>query len=570
MIHTTHLMTNASDGPKNLLVRATGKFYTPATVGERLAQTLIPLLNVESRRTLRLVDPFCGDGRLITAILREGARLSNSKEIQWSISCWDIDDDAVKIARAAILSVAEEKQLDVFVDARSHDTLLEAATEYGTFDCVVTNPPWEGLKPDRRELTRMSPEQRDEYRASLRSYDRQLAQRLPLSQPTRKFAGWGTNLSRCGTEVALRLTAEGGICGIVIPSSLLSDQASAALRRWLLTQATWIAIDHYPAEARLFEGVDQPFVVAALRRTRPTTFQPAVTRFAPSGDVLDESVLSLSEDELLSLNYCLPVEYGRTLVHLQRRLESFQTLGDLRGQIGSSLWLGRELDETGHEAFLADSGRFLFLKGRMVGRYTVAEVPTRFIREDLREIPVSAHFERIVWRDVSRRSQARRMHAALIPPGVVTGNSLHVGYFRDGDLPRLRALLAVMNSIPFEFQVRSRLGTGHVSLGAVKETRIPNLYDPDLVQLLASAAVCAEDGMPEAEANIEVLVARSYGLRRSELAELLSHFDRLPEEEVRRILDHPKWNDIEWKPDVWMDSENLKEQTRVTATVLGI
>ena len=79
------------------------------------------------------------------------------------------------------------------------------------------------------------------------------------------------------------------------------------------------------------------------------------------------------------------------------------------------------------------------------------------------------------------------MHAAIVPAGMVTGNSLHVAYFRDDSLDRLLALLAILNSYCFEAQVNARLGTGHISLGMVKQTHIPSL-DQELIGQLAAAA----------------------------------------------------------------------------------
>lgn len=255
----------------------------------------------------------------------------------------------------------------------------------------------------------MTTEERLEYRDGLKEYDKRLASALPLSQPATKYAGWGTNLSRCGTEVAVRLTAPGGICGTEAPASLLSDQATAALRRWLVEETTWLSVDHYPAETRLFEAVLQPCVAVALQRSSAAVFCPVVTRFGRDGGVRSRAELPLSSDELRHLDYSLPVEFDRSVVEALQRWKAMRTLGDLERRGPSSLWLGRELDETGHDTFLADADRFRFLRGRMVGRFAIVEQLTRFVREELRVIPESASHTRVAWRDVSRRSQARRM-----------------------------------------------------------------------------------------------------------------------------------------------------------------
>jgi DNA (cytosine-5)-methyltransferase 1 len=472
----------------------------------------------------------------------------------------------VETAEAAIQSAADAAGIDVTVDAQCRDSLLSASAYFSTFDCVITNPPWDNLKPDRREMAQMSDSHAADYREMLRDYDDQLSVELPLSQPARKYAGWGTNLSRCGFELAFHLTATHSLCGIVLPSSLLADQATVRLRRWLLEEAEWLSIGYYPAEARLFTGVDQPCVSVSLRRTSGRSFQPLVTLFDSATQVKSETELRLDLDDLDILDYSIPVETGRSLVQLLRNLRGFGTLADLEGSGTADLWLGRELDETRYRSFLAETGRFSFIKGRMIGRYRIIEQPQYFVREDLRSIPPSVSYSRVAWRDVSRRSQARRVQAALIPPRIVTGNSLHVGYFRDGDERRLRALLALMNSIPFEFQVRARLGTGHVSLGVVRQVRVPELDDAQLVERLASTVERIESGDSCAVIEAEVLVAKAYGLGRAEFSELIDHFETLPGVDVEGILNCPLWDAEDTSHDtIDDDSEPLPGRLRLQA-----
>jgi hypothetical protein len=135
-----------------------------------------------------------------------------------------------------------------------------------------------------------------------------------------------------------------------------------------------------------------------------------------------------------------------------------------------------------------------------------------------------------------------------VDSGLVTGNSLHVGYFRDDDLQKLKALLVLFNSLPFEFQVRALLGTGHISLGVVRKVRIPPVEHPNLSRILSEMLDEKEVQGAQDEAALEVAAATAYGLNRSGLEEIMSHFRNLPSEYESRILDHHLWNSERLQP----------------------
>ena len=177
----------------------------------------------------------------------------------------------------------------------------------------------------------------------------------------------------------------------------------------------------------------------------------------------------LSRPELERLGYAVPLDLTADETRFLLHLSPLQRLDDLCGDEPDALWLGREWDETGYQRFTAATGTIPFVKGRAVSRYAVLDSFKEFVSDSSRALPVSVSHARLTWRDVSRRSQVRRMIATLLPAGCVTGNSLHVGYFKDDDTDKLHALLGIINSLPFEFQLRSKLGTGHVSLGSVRE-----------------------------------------------------------------------------------------------------
>ncbi len=523
-------MRGISENPRNektLFKKASGKFYTPIWMAQLLADRLLNNF-VPTTKVVRVVDPFCGDGRLLVAIAERIAISATLRASDWCFELWEKDEESVAQATVALSETLRSAKLKARVHARRWDTLLDSTDRFTQFHLVVTNPPWEVLKPDSRELRELSNGNSREVVDEIRAYDKALAAHLPYSQPTKKLYGWGTNLSRCGLEIAVKLLAQDGSCGIVLPSSILADQVSVALRKWLLQQTEIVSIDYFPAEAKPFDQVDQASVVMTLRREEtPRAFRPLVARYSRTRKLIKSEELMLSANELEALGFRVPVELSSDEFALLRKLSQLRPLFDFGVSHGGTLWMGRELDETSYRSFLSSEGKFAFLKGRGITRFSSLGPLKEFVRQGAREIPASAHFHRVAWRDVSRRTQARRMLATIIPPGVVTGNSLHVAYFVDDDQTRLLALLGVLNSLAFEFQLSSALGTGHVSLGSVRGVRVPDLNDTTFVRTLARLVQRVLAGESDAELEIEVVMAEAYSLSEPERHALVNHFSGL-------------------------------------------
>jgi hypothetical protein len=112
----------------------------------------------------------------------------------------------------------------------------------------------------------------------------------------------------------------------------------------------------------------------------------------------------------------------------------------------------------------------------------------------------------------------------------VTGNSLGVAYRKDDDLKRLAALLGIFNSLTWEYQLRARLSTGHISLSSVRLVRLPRLTPLDEVHL-AELAIQALEGIDQAETRLEVEVARAYGLDASAWDCILDSYPKLTSSE---------------------------------------
>jgi len=222
-------------------------------------------------------------------------------------------------------------------------------------------------------------------------------------------------------------------------------------------------IASFPAEARLFDGMDMPCISLVARRRRPVQVAPIVTVFDSAGRLAESRRAHIPWAQLEENDFIIPVVLGAAGIELLSLFHDLPRLSSLEGQGSQELWAGRELDETGRKRFVSSEGSHPFLKGGNIRRFGLLKTPTEFVDRAL--VPSSARFARLAWRDVSRPSQKRRVIATVIPAGWVCGNSLGVAYFRDNDLARLSALLGIFSSLAFEYQLRSVLSTGHVSLG---------------------------------------------------------------------------------------------------------
>ncbi len=522
-----HADSTAFNG-KSVQRRATGSFYTHEVIGSALAAQVAERLGVREE-PLSIIDPFAGDGRLVVwtmeALAKRGIR-------NLAVAVWDYDDSAVRCAARNVLVAASAFGLTIDLEAWTGDSFDRSISDRRSWAAVVTNPPWELLKPDRREMKQLPEELRAAYVSELRAVDQRLAREFPRAQPSRRFAGWGTNLSRVGTNVALQLTAAGGVCGVVCPSSLLADSTTSALRRWLFEEFAVLDISHYPAEARLFESVDVPcctFVAARGAEQHGTR----LTRVRADRTIADQTQISLDTRWLAQREFAIPVEFGAPGLALLTQLDSHPRFATLEGPAQSNLWAGRELDETGRAAFTSGAGNHPFVRSIHVTRLGSVARPDEYVDTTMRALPRSSSHVRLVWRDISRPSQKRRIHATLLDRGNVTGNSVSVAYFRDDDRERLLALLALVCSLPFEFQVRSLLMTNHVSLSVMRASRVPVL-DTSCVRHLAAAADACLGGQAGAEARLEVAAARSYGLDRETWSGIAAHFD-LAHTELRAL-----------------------------------
>lgn len=513
--------------------RATGRYYTHQFIANQIISTQLIELQKKKVDSLKVADPFAGDGRLVVWLIEAWQKLKLPK-IHWEVYLFDINSKGLKDAERQ-LEELKVKGIDVNYHVQSGDSfkICELYNEF--FDFVITNPPWELLKPDSRELKDLDPDIKISYINNMKDYDQYLKGVYSESQPLRKFAGWGTNLSRVGAELSFNICKNDGYISLVVPASFFADDQSVNIRKKYAKNGSYLDIAYYPAEAKLFGKADVPSASFSFLKSNKVDLNPKVTIFNKDLSIKSSEVISFSEGD--QREYTIPITIGSKAINLlkkmKKKLPAWSTLEKEEGE----LWSGREIDETGSKNWLSLEGKGpKFIKGKMIGRYKIVEDPYQYINKDGFSFPIGCNFKRIAWRDVSRASQKRRVVATIIGENIVAGNSLGTAYYKDNDENSLYGLLAVFNSLCFEFQLRCHLATGHISLSSIRKVHIPTKKILSSNSCIAKEVIDNLSGVDNSY-KIEALVAKNiYLLTKSEFSILINTFDKLAMNEKEALL----------------------------------
>lgn len=500
-------MTGGFDCTPRNRSKAIGQFLTPQQVSEAMIDDIVQNLATRKDAVFRIIDPFCGDGRLLAGFLVALASLQQHPR-RVEVVAWDIDATIIEAAEKTIYKAAHDAPFEVVITVQVADAFDCDRNLHGSFDICLTNPPWSSTKSLKPKAFATKQEY-ETYQEVANAYGRLLTERYPEVKGGRSFGAGALNLSRFGLALALRLVNDSGICGIVMPSSLAADTTSAVLRQSMLDHFTLRSLHYYPAELKLFAGADQAAIYLVLDANRDDKPGRVVSHLKSKtvDYALDGTFWHFSQ----SNGWIIPVGYREDEIHLIEKLSLMPMLGS-----HNDITLGREVDETRISERLCDESPYRFVKGFMVTCYSLSDNEKWYYDDTKSPIPPSALSDKVVWRDVSRVSQKKRVKATLLSPGHVAGNSLGVATCPDPK--KLRALLGVMNSSVFEFMARTVLSTNHVSSGMLKRVPYPNLSD-ELIEKMAVAVdkVLADPFDRLALSLIDDLVAEAYGLSPEEL-----------------------------------------------------
>ena len=548
---------------------ARGAFYTPPEiVGRILDASLRP-------GTRTLLDPACGAGAFLV-----GAAARAPDAALFGV---DLDAGAVAWCRARLRAAGPEGPSapgfrlaagDALIGALPDDppAVMQIARACAAearvrpldwsdafpeaargFDAVVGNPPFEVMLGKSAHGAAARPA-RMAYRRFARA-----CYRLQRGE---------VNLFRMFLERAWRLTAPGGRMALLVPTSVLGDKASVAIRENVLAEGRDIAVTRFPERARLFGSVCQDLVILAATRAEESGPRRAPrdavsvsigggAPAAPAQVMLPRAVIERcggrvplvrSEQEAALLARVLEIptlvdlaREGRAPfrpregeVHLTRFracLRSHPSNGAaplLRGAAIEPFALNPHA--AGGRADRIDADAFSALNSS-ASRRAAAARPEPFDRstgsrpraESRGRLTAPSKVEgqgrgaapwqrpRTAYRQVANIALARRLVAAPVPEGVFLANT--AGYL-EGREAADDLWLALLGSALFEWRYRATSATNHVLVGELSALPFGAPLGPAADALRRAARRARRDrrALPRAVRDIDAAVARAFGL----------------------------------------------------------
>lgn len=407
------------------------------------------------------------------------------------------------------------------------------------FDAVVGNPPWEEVTVERLGfyarftpgLRSLQETEREHAIASLVTEHPELADRLADEQ--RRVEAQRTYLRSGGVApmsgdpdlykyFCLRYQAllrEGGRLGVVLPRSAFSTDGSAGFRRWLFEENDTERLDLLLNNRLWMFDTHPQYTVAlvAARRSRPDAgHNVQVAGVARSPEQWAEQAaspgLALAR-EAFGPNWTTPLLRDQAEADVLARVRQGErfpcgaggrwkcfAVAELHetndralwrsGRGGRSLWKGESFDQYDPhgqgERPIADSLELARKANKPrpgSGSLLAGEVSLARRRAVVAGALGGA---RVVFRDVSRSTDSRTVIACLVPPGTYLTNTAPYLAFVEGGLPERLACLAIMNSLPFDWQARRFVET-HLNFFILEGLVAPDLSNEDVAALAEGA-----------------------------------------------------------------------------------
>lgn len=445
-----------------LLRKQTGVYYTDLELTDKMVKKLFDTMSKEEKDKIykkKFLEPCVGIGNFVFSYLKyihENLNLNNKeiKELISNIYVCDIDINSMEI----FLNKLEEF-IDIFFnikipksyfkknignalvyDLESEDNILiEPETYFGInkFDIILTNPPYKMLRAEKKHYKDLNQYEKDKNYYNILKKDIQ-----------KKFLYQGKgvlNLYKLFLEKIIENYIDsGGYAYLLIPQTILKDQSSTEMRRFLIKDKDIVSILNIGENSKFIDAKQALSAIMIKNSRNEINEIEVIENFSTKQQVK----LSIEKQQIIkNMNYSF-VAVSKEDEMIFKKMNSFKKVGDydfinnLRG----------ELDLSINKKFItSEKTKFTLIRGRNLGQFSLKNieidefVEDKFVKKSNKNKYINE--KRIACQQISNLNSKKRLSFCMIPENFVLGNSCNfitIDYNTDGI--DLYFLLGLLNS----------------------------------------------------------------------------------------------------------------------------
>lgn len=474
------------------------------------------------------------------------------------------------------------------------------------FDLIVGNPPWDKTKPNDDEFfTPYNPAFRSlssktkkkivkeellkntDTKSNYESYLKLFKEKKSFYTTYKKQGVGDKDLSKLVLEKALGILADGGIISMVVPSQILSSMGSADLRKEML-QRDILQLYTFENKYKIFD-IDSRyrFMLLTLRNSEGKDEFPAGFYLHHLSSLQDKSrekakFWICSKKEIVEAypdSLIIPESTDSNTTRITSKMNrDHPKLKDCLGY-DTTISLSSGFHKTNDSDLLREDGRGWPLhEGKTIHQYnhmwsnpTFTISPKAGLEHEDKPKYGGMHKKfyesyRLVFREVSSPTNMRTMISTILPPKTFDTYSIRsVVLKQDGVLvlddwyiETISYLCGIFNSTLFDFAARQIIQMDTSTI--IMQIPVPTNNKKKIANLAAKMTVGHDDFAGFAErmrvpnralstserintaAELDVLVAKSYGLDKDQYKTILDSFKSFRENPDLFTLDKITWN----------------------------
>jgi Alw26I/Eco31I/Esp3I family type II restriction m6 adenine DNA methyltransferase len=422
------------------------------------------------------------------------------------------------------------------------------------FDLLVMNPPYDLLKPNRLEYTRLYGS-KDISAIGFENFKRILNEEVEFYRKSGHYSlaiSNVLNLYKLMLERALRITSPHGMLGFIVPSTLLCDESAAQLRKEILNKYKIEGIFDFLESAKVFQGVSQAVCIMIINKSSRGNGIPLAMNLTQIDDLEKITPAVISMDWVKDFSgFRIPkvTETGWKIlkkIHVNPKLSDIPWILNLRGEVDLTLYKDcLSTKDTGYPLVRGvDISRYVLRRGY---RKKESFIHREKFLDMLGNSIKAKHVEdrRIAGQQISNMMQRWRLKFCMVEAGTFLGNSCNYIYIKEEQNNRESLylyFLALLNSTLLNWRFKLTSTNNHVSnteLGTLPiklidmsdtlERRIFNLIVERVRDIL-------KNGVSRFDAQIEAAIFFLYGLTGDEVKFVLRS-EKATEQEARNVLE---------------------------------